>query len=439
MRLELTIKTSYLPEWGIWEGIRELVQNGADAETEFGAKLTVRHRSESNTLVIENEGTTLPHEALLLGYTSKVGRGDMIGKFGEGLKLGILALVRKGAKVKIRSGSEVWVPGIVRSEKFNADVLAFSIHKNREDKQRVSVEIQGIDKEAWHLIRGKFLFLTPPTAGYRVDTHYGSILQGPDYVGKLYVRGILVQENAPYQYGYDMRDVEIDRDRKMIDQASLRWRLATLWRDALSSREDLVPEFLRLVDAQAQDVEGLDAYAAKQLPENVKATITQGFQKRHGENAIPVTNLAESAEVEHLGANGVVCPAALRAILETTLGTVADNKQKLSHLPQHKYSWSDLSTNEKLNLQAAIGLVNSQSPVTLADIDVCDFRDEGFQGLRGDGRVMLARKILGDADQTLSVLVHEVAHHAGSDGEKGHVMEIERIWSGIVAALRGAA
>ena len=74
MKLELTIKTDYMPGWGIWEGIRELVQNGRDAEVEQDALLTVRHRKESDILVIENEGCTLPHEALLLGHTSKIGR-----------------------------------------------------------------------------------------------------------------------------------------------------------------------------------------------------------------------------------------------------------------------------------------------------------------------------------------------------------------------------
>jgi len=437
MRIELTIKTSYLPEWGVWEGIRELVQNGKDAETEFGAALTVRHRSESNTLVIENEGTTLPHEALLLGFTSKVGRGDMIGKFGEGLKLGILALVRKGVKVKIRSGSEVWVPGIVRSEKFDAEVLAFVIHKGREDKQRVSIEIGGIDKECWGLLQGKFLFLNPPAGYERVDTYHGSILQGSDYVGKLFVRGILVQQNAPYQYGYDMRDVDVDRDRKMIDPASLRWRLASIWRDALGARPDLVPEFLRLLDAQAQDLEGLDSYAAKQLPEGIRSGVAARFREQHGEHAIPVTNLAESAEVAHLGANGVVCPPTLRAILEAEIGNVADNKAKLSNMPSTNYSWSDLSASERMNLESAIALVNAQAQVSLADVDVCDFRDEGLEGLF-NGRVLLGRKILGDGAKVLEVLVHEVAHRKGSDGEKSHVMEIERIWSGIVAAMRGA-
>jgi len=61
-------------------------------------------------LRIENEGAHLSREALLFGTTSKMGRADLIGKFGEGLKLGVLALVRAGRPVTIRSGSEVWNP-----------------------------------------------------------------------------------------------------------------------------------------------------------------------------------------------------------------------------------------------------------------------------------------------------------------------------------------
>src|ERR1700722_2115045 len=93
VKLELSIKTNYLPSWGAYEGIRELVQNGADARVELGASFEARHR-KPDTLVLENEGATLPHEALLFGHTSKAGRSDLIGKFGEGLKLGVLALVR---------------------------------------------------------------------------------------------------------------------------------------------------------------------------------------------------------------------------------------------------------------------------------------------------------------------------------------------------------
>ena len=38
-KLELSINVNYLPAWKAWEGIRELVQNGKDAETEFNAPL----------------------------------------------------------------------------------------------------------------------------------------------------------------------------------------------------------------------------------------------------------------------------------------------------------------------------------------------------------------------------------------------------------------
>jgi hypothetical protein len=68
-------------------------------------------------------------------------------------------------------------------------------------------------------------------------------------------------------------------------------------------------------------------------------------------------------------------------------------------------------------------------------VDVADFRDEAIRGMHKDGRELLAKKILADRNLTLRVLVHEVAHRNGGDGEKGHVSNIERIWSGIVAGL----
>ena len=141
-KLELSINVKYLPAWGAWEGIRELVQNGKDAETEFDAPLKVTHYN--NTLRIENEGAEITREVLLFGTSSKAGRSDMIGKFGEGLKLGTLALVRGGHEVKIRTGGEVWTAYIARSERYDADVLCFECKGGNEDKKRVRVEIDGV-------------------------------------------------------------------------------------------------------------------------------------------------------------------------------------------------------------------------------------------------------------------------------------------------------
>lgn len=438
MRIELTIKTSYMPTWGIWEGLRELIQNGRDAEMEHDAPLNVRHRKESDTLVIENEGTTLPHEALLLGHTSKLERADLIGKFGEGLKLGVLALVRAGCPVKIRSGSEVWVPSIQRSEKFDANVLVFDIQKGRKPENRVSVEVGAVSADAWQKMQDLFLFLKGTVKDDEIIRgSAGSLLLAERFHGKVFVKGIFVSNDARLAYGYDFADADIDRDRRMIRQYELQYRTQTVWRDALSRRPDLLGSFTGLLDRQAADVEGIDDFAASYLPEEARKGVVAEFQARHGQDALPVGSLAESAEIEHLGKHGIVCSKAMKAILEHELGTITTNKMKLREEVTKTYGWHELSLVEKDHLKGAIQMVEAVEPITLDSVDVTDFRDENLRGMFKDGRILLAKKVVTDRDLCLRVLVHEVAHRAGGDGEKGHVSNIERIWSGIVSRLLG--
>jgi hypothetical protein len=435
MKIALTITPDYLPNWGLLEGIRELVQNGRDAEVEHGAKLEIRHRkSQPGTLVIENDGCVLPHEALLLGHSSKRGRDDMIGHFGEGLKLGVLALVRAGVQVKIRSGSEVWTPSIENHPAFESKVLTFDIQGGREDKRRVSVEVIGISRDAWHSIRPMFLFLNPPSDDKKVQTEYGDVLLDPKMAGKVFVRGILVQTVAGYCWGYNLSNVEIDRDRKMVDSFDLQYCLNNLWRSAVRTREDLIDSYMRMLDGQASDLEGLNNYNASSLPESLRKRCVEQFKKRHGEQAMPVENLEQAADIEHLGARGVVCPKALLAVLQAELGNLDTMRQKLADMPAKQYSWSELSSAERGNLKRALDAVNPHEPVDLSTVDVCDFRRDDIRGLYRDGRKMLAKKILADRSLTLQVLVHEVSHKYGADGEKGHVAKIESLWAAIVEA-----
>lgn len=432
MKIPLTITVDYLPSWGLYEGIRELVQNGQDAYLEYGAALEIRHRkSQPGTLVIENTGCTLPHEALLLGHSSKRGRDDLIGHFGEGLKLGVLALVRVGAAVKIRSGSEVWVPSIEAHPAFDAPVLTFDIQGGREDKNRVSVEISGISSEAWLALKPNFLFLKPPADNKTVKTSKGSLLLAPELAGKIFVKGILVQTLPSFAWGYNLNDAEVDRDRKMVGTYDLQYRLHGIWCEAVAQRDDLIQSYLHMLDNQAADLNGLDSYYAGNLPESVRKRAVEQFKRRHGEQALPVENLAQAADIEHLGARGVVCPKALLAVLQAELGNIDIARQKLADMPAKQYSWHELTEQERANIERAIALVTPHEPVGLDTVDVCDFRREDILGLYRDGRKMLAKEILGDRSRTLEVLIHEVAHKYGADGDKGHVAKIESLWAAI--------
>jgi hypothetical protein len=435
MKIPLSIKTTYLPNWGAYEGVRELLQNGRDAEVEYGAKLTVRYRKETGTVVIENTGCVLPYEALLLGHTTKTDRADLIGKFGEGLKLGVLALVRAGHSVKIRTGSEVWVPSIQRSETFKADVLVFEITRNHADKNRVQVEIGNLGEGAWKDMQECFLFLGTVKDDEIVKTSYGSLLIGPRFADRIYVKGIFVSNDPRLSYGYDLVDADIDRDRKMVSKYDLQYRTQGIWREALNRRPDLVDPFVKLLERESADVEGIDSYSAPFLGEAAKETIAKSFLDRHGEDALPVGTLGESQDVEHLGKKGVVCPKPLRAILEQKLGSVETNKARLREEATTRYGWHDLSDVERAHLERAIRLVNGVEPVTLDDIDVVDFRDEKLQGMFSNGRILLAKKVLSNRSETLETTLHEVAHRTGGDGEKSHVANIERIWSAIVERI----
>jgi len=432
-KIQLTIKTTYLSSWGSYEGIRELVQNARDAEVE-GHALTVDWYND--TLRIENAGASLPTKALLLGHTTKEGRSDQIGKFGEGLKLGVLALVRAGHSVKIRNGEEVWTPYMERSETFDEDVLAFRIEGGREKKDRLRVEVGGITKDAWEKMKECFLFLQKPKKDECVETPYGTMLIGDQYKGKVYVKGIFVQTDPDLQFGYNLQDAELDRDRKMVESYNLRYHTKNVLVHALNKQPSLRPKIVEILEQPTTETENiLDPNSLWNMSETAAKFFADDFQKKHGTEAIPVSSLSESKEVEHLGKKGVVVSRQLGAVLAKTLGDALTVKESLKKEVVRTYSWGDLDAIEQASLTDAVALVNAVEKVTLDDIDIVDFRSE-LMGQFKDGRIALAKKYLVDADETLATLIHEVAHRGGGDGEANHVRRIENLWKGVVAMMR---
>ena len=447
MKIELSIKVEYLPGWGVFEGCRELLQNAKDAETEFSAPMAVRTRASTDSagvLVIENEGCTMPYEALLLGHTSKSDRSDLIGKFGEGFKLGILALLRAGHGVKIRNGSEVWTPSIEESEKFaGARVLVFDIQKGRKAADRVQIEVSGISREIYESeIRPRFLWLDKPATidAQAVKTPSGSLLLGAQYRGRIFVKGIFVEHKPELTVGFDFEDCEVDRDRKMVRSYDFAWRARSIWTQALAKRPDLFQSFLALVEANSQDVSDIDDYSAGKLPADLVSQACADFETRHGKDAVPVSNLGESQDLEHFGRKGIVVSSGLKAIIERERGPLTRVKEDLKTEVTRTYSWHELSASQKSNLARAVKLVSVAAPVSLDVLSVCDFRSPGLQGLFSpDGKIKVAARVASDRGECLATLVHEVAHRAGSDGEKNHVSQIEKIWSAIVENLSGGA
>lgn len=432
-KIPLTIKVDYLPSWGAWEGIRELIQNGRDAEIELSAPLHVDWHN--GKLRIENEGCKLPHEALLLGHTTKYGHQELIGKFGEGLKLGILALVRAGHRVKIRSGDEVWDPQIERSATFDADVLVFNIGRGRAERERVRIEIDGISKEDWVAMRPRFLFLERQVSTNEViSTEFGDLLLEPEKRGRVFVKGIFVAYDEKLNYGYNLADADLDRDRRIIHSYDLQSRTRKIWGEALRKRPDLLDVFWSLLEREAPDTQDISQWNADILPSAAREGIAERFAARYGDTAVPVENLEQSKEVEHLGKIGIVAPAPLRAILAEQIGSLDKVLANLRTEIVKTYSWHELDVFERASVENAIRLAKHGAEVELSIVDVVDFRSD-LMGQFKDGRIAIARKFLASPRETLATVVHELAHRAGGDGDHKHVAAMEEIWSKIVDAL----
>lgn len=437
-RFELSIDAAYLKgSWGAFQGVRELVQNARDAEVEFGAPMEITHyfnyKTGNGQLRISNEGAKLSRSAMLMGNTSKADRDDLIGKWGEGLKVGILALLRDGYEVKIRTGSEVWIPSIGRSEKFDAEVLIFDVMTGRKNQDRVRVEVSPFSKGDWQEWRKKFLFLDDAEKDTRVPTYYGTLLLEPEHKGWIFVKGIATEHVPEFGYGYDLRYADLDRDRKMVNRWQLKYYTTQLWQSAVAKRPDLLDPLFTLLQEEKEEAVGF----AENLRPEIKEKVAEKFTETFGEKALPVASIGDSAKLEHHGRKGIVAPRPMREILDSVFGTTAENLARMEQEAQKQYSWHELSDTEKTNLQRAVEMVSKEEPRLKLDLvrvtDFCDEMTEGTYEVKGGERIIsLAKKILEDKAVTLRVMLHEAAHMDGSDGEHSHVRRIEIMWSNIL-------
>jgi hypothetical protein len=434
-RVELTIRSSYLPNWGIGEGLRELIQNAKDAETEFNAPMRFWHDEETGTLYIENQGSVIPRQALLLGFTTKEDREDLIGQFGEGLKLGILAIVRAGYPCTVRTGPELWEPEILPSKEFGENVLTFKISNGLESEKVVRYEIGRISKDLWEEVQKKFLFLQKDVK--KIETAAGDILLNRQ--GQIYVKGILVQvadSTDKLVYGYNLLRVDTDRDRKMVSTYALGWETVSAWVNALWVVDDtlsaeLIKIFYILAKSGMDDLAKLE-YSVNQFKPMVSKEVLRLFQEEFGNNAIPVANQDEAKAISFLGRRGVITAPPLRhLVLHELGGTLEDVKRRILSEVIREYTWDDLRDHEKKYLVKIVSLVNRYSSVDISEIDICKFRSDSFKGQFLGDRIRLARSTLGNPIEGLCTLIHEVAHRKGHDGEHEHVLAMEQLWSSI--------
>lgn len=225
--IELSLSKNYVCNWGLWEAVREILQNAQDSEKD-GNKLKITYHEADETLIITNEGTNLDISSLVLGNGTKLDDETKIGKYGEGYKLALLVLLREGKSVKICQDKEDWYPLFKKSKTFGTEVLAIEREKKEGSttKTFVSFIIGDIKDNEFRRLQKLGLRIGKETGMYigkTVECEYGEILLDDKFKGKFYVEGLFIQTDDNFKYGYSFNNdvVDLDRDRKAINYYDL--------------------------------------------------------------------------------------------------------------------------------------------------------------------------------------------------------------------------
>ena len=263
-KYELSLVKSYVQEWTAEDAIREIIQNAIDESNRVEDNaMSVEYDPEEKTLIISNKKSVLTHDTLLLGNTSKATDDNMIGKFGEGYKLGILVLTRENHPVTIQNYGlkETWTARFVNSRRWKDEVLTIFTDKsqiwNKPPHNNLSFVINNVDQMMYDEVVKKTLFLKDIYIGEYVEdnyakTSYGNILFEESEKGRVYVNGLFVTTLEDLKYGYDIKTkyIEIGRDRNLIDSYKITKYTTLMW---MEIQDDFEDEIFELAYSEALD------------------------------------------------------------------------------------------------------------------------------------------------------------------------------------------
>jgi len=443
-KFQLTISSDYVSDWSAYEGVRESIQNALDGK-DAGHPMHIRHNGD--TLNIANFGVRLDRSVWLMGSTSKA-ETDARGHFGEGLKLGALALVRAGRKLRIVNDDEDWLCTLEDSKAFpGQQVLTVTTRKRPTPLGAFSVQVL-CSEEEWSEWQDSFIDLKPK-ALKSIPAGGVQILTDPVERGRCYVKGIFVEYKPDLYAGYNFnRDVRTDRDRRVMNSFDFDYHAGSAWIGALTDGEITPTDMLAMLQSAAPDAK---ATGNRYCPASGIEAVGTAWTSIHGASAMPVLDQAGAIEAGHYGRIGIIASPATCTFLDDhpTLSLKSLRVAKRNDVTA-TYGLGDLTYSERFIYQSAIEAItptlNSMGITPIAPrLGLVDFQCDDVLGLHRFNReesvhqILVARRTLKSLPSFLQVLVHEIAHDFGGDGEVSHERAEGEIFSKVISRLLDAA
>ena len=412
-RFEYPITENYVENWNPIDAIREFGANAVDAEVQLNAKKSVKYDRSKKILRIRNEGVTLNREALLLGGTTKTSDDRVIGEHGEGMKLGLHVLARNGFSVVVRNGrNEDWKSSLEFSDKWQAKVFTLNITKANRPVEFFEVEIHGVDFDLWDATQGLFRFLQD--SDQRRDLSTGTILFDPEFVGKIYVKGVFIGHRPNHKVGYDFPCLELGRDRRLPADYEIHPKITAIW-DAYAQMEDGIPAVYDLILRDQSEAQAFRWYS----PGRLITALAVEFKKRHGD-AVPARSTEEYEDFVALGGDPVLVPGVLGELLQKVMGGIEVFKLRRRNTVSKDYLLEDLDDEQRAVFRDAMKILHGAGIETDGRISIVDFLDETIFGVHTGSDIKISVKTLSSVGCAVVTLIHELSHDYGDDAKSTH-------------------
>jgi hypothetical protein len=452
--------STWRQEWGGWEAIRDIVQNALDEAEAY------RWGYDSEGLWIADRGRGVAVSDFLLG-PPKLKPDWARGKYGEGMKIASLALVRKGYHVHIETvGRELWIIFLEQAVDGTAETLA-ALWRPDGRVQGTEFHIIGYtgpafsDRFAVNLPRSSILAETPsplskPTRRYNQLIDYGFPTGSRIYARDIYMREL----NSLYSYnlwGFDMAP-----DRFGPKNEPDMWTdMGRVW--ACVKSANLLEKFLQMVreppvieTAESHQIimsgwgMGTEPVSGKGYTEFVKDNASswqQAWQNDFGENAVMRTTDRWDGTVKHLG----YVPVSIHYGVENCLRQVITTDEDLVKASQERLRDVEVIPDQGLTPRQLASLKLARAvadrlahwmwgPVMGVHAAIIPpasdrVRTAGMYS-RNTEEVFISSDQLEHGRNTVDTVIHEIAHHTSraEDGEEAYNAAMTQVAGQVVEA-----
>lgn len=430
-------------EWTEWEAIRDIVQNALDETEGYSSGY------DDQGLWIRDAGKGIAIENFLLGPAS-LKPDHARGKFGEGMKIAALTLLRKGYSVKVdTAGREVYLVFVKVPIDGQVEQLA-AIWRPGGRSQGTVFHIIGYhgpdfkDRFAVN-IPGKDIVWQDSSQLVEPIRRRNQIIASPP--GRIYARDIYMRDiKSPFSYNLWSFPLAPDRHAPR-DENDLWVDVGRTW--ATVSNEDLLARFLGMIvtppledtdegrhvsmNAWSMGMEPVSHRTYAQIMQENGDGWRRAWKRAGGENRVIRTSDRWDGTVKHLGYESVSVSWYVRDMLVEVIRTdgrlVAESQERLREV---EVALDDRLTERQLThllvARALAALFPGISQVHAALIPPASERTR-TAGLyqRSTAEIYIATDMLESGRHTVDTTIHEVAHHVsrndagnGEDNTEGH-------------------